>query len=82
MALLERRLFPLPALTALFASECAIGQQRSGPQLRHDSAPSRKVSAPSRKVTELRVMEIVSFLKYNNKMRIKMNGVNDWIHGC
>ena len=46
------------------------------------SAPSRKVSAPSRKVTELRVMEIVSFLKYDNKMRIKMNGVNDWIHCC
>ena len=46
------------------------------------SAPSRKVSAPSRKVTELRVMEIVSFLKYNNKMRIKMNGVNNWIHCC
>ena len=28
------------------------------------------------------VMEIVFFLKYNNKMRIKMNGVNDWIHCC
>ena len=40
MALLERRLFPLSALTALFAGECArrriIGQQRSGPQLRHN----------------------------------------------
>ena len=80
MALLERRLFPLSALTALFAGECArsskdIGQQRSG-----SSAPSH--SAPSQKVTELRVMEMVYFLQDNNKMRIKMNGVNHWIHCC
>ena len=59
-----------------------LGQQRSGPSAPSRSAPSRKVSAPSRKVTELRVIEMVSFLKYNNKMRIKMNGVNDWIHCC
>ena len=68
MAYMERRLYPLPTHTALIAGECAririLGQQRSGP------------SFPSRKGTEMTVMEMVSFLQNDNKMRIKMNGVN------
>ena len=39
------------------------------------SAPSRKVSAPSRKVTELRVMEIVSFLK--RKLHNRFNLISE-----
>ena len=33
-------------------------------------------SSPSRKVTEMTVMERISFLQNDNKMKIKMNGVN------
>ena len=66
-------MYPLQTNTALIAGECArisiLGQQRSGP-----SFPSP--SFPSRKVTEMTVMEMVSFLQNNYKMRIKMNGVN------
>ena len=53
---------------ALIAGECArlsiLGQQRSRP------------SFPSRKAREMMVMEMVCFLQNDNKMRIKMNGVN------
>ena len=47
----------------------AIGAYVSDRHLRHASSPSRKA-------TEMTVMEMISFLQNDNKMTIKMNGVN------
>ena len=60
---------PIQHYRYLVLHTLAIGAYVSDRHLRHASSPSRKV-------TEMTVMEMISFLQNDNKMKIKMKGVN------
>ena len=57
---------PIQHCRYLVLHTLAIGAYVSDRHLRHASSPSRKVT----------VMEMISFLQNDNKMKIKMKGVN------